>query len=144
VRPEDVPDGPLAVDTDAFSFVHLRKGAYQSYTALMAGHQLALPSAVVGELKVGAIRSGIGGKKLEELDRAVGVCVVIPVDDCVVDVWAVLRAKLMNRLAGKGINDIWIAACCLVYDLPLVTNNLKDFSTIATVQPTLRLVHPDL
>ena len=24
-------------------------------------------------------------------------------------------------------NDTWIAACCLIYDLPLATLNAKDF-----------------
>ena len=28
-------------------------------------------------------------------------------------------------------NDIWIAACCLVRDLPLATLNLKDFKDFA-------------
>jgi hypothetical protein len=32
---------------------------------------------------------------------------------------------------------------CLVHDLPLATNNLSDFQTIAAEFP-LRLVHPDL
>lgn len=28
-------------------------------------------------------------------------------------------------------NDTWIAACCLVYDLPLATLNVKDFADFA-------------
>jgi predicted nucleic acid-binding protein len=28
-------------------------------------------------------------------------------------------------------NDTWIAACCLVYDLPLATLNVKDFEDFA-------------
>ena len=31
----------------------------------------------------------------------------------------------------------WIAACCLVYDLPIVTNNLDDFKKIEAVESTL-------
>lgn len=55
-----------------------------------------------------------------------------------------MRAKLMNQLKGEGINDLWIAACCLVHGLPLARNNLADFQTIARIAPALRLVHPDL
>lgn len=110
----------------------------------MFGHPLALPFPVVGELKVGAFAGGVGERRLAKLEAAIAVCTVIPVDARVVDVWAALRAKLMTRLTGEGINDIWIAACCLVYDVPLVTNNLRDFRTIAAVRPALRLVHPDL
>jgi predicted nucleic acid-binding protein len=28
-------------------------------------------------------------------------------------------------------NDSWIAACCLAYDLPLATLNIKDFADFA-------------
>ena len=112
--------------------------------ALIAGHRLAMPFPVVGELTVGAIRGGLGQKALDELKRAIGTCVVIPSDARVVEQWAAMRSKLMNQLKGEGINDLWIAACCLVHDLPIVTNNLADFQKIATVAPALRIVHPDL
>lgn len=71
------------------------------------------------------------------------LCVVIPYDARVVDRWAELHARLLNQLKGEGINDLWIAACCLVYDLPVVTGNVTDFGTIQTVAPELRIVHPD-
>ena len=144
MQPADVPSGPLAVDTDAFSGVHWGRGRHAEFAALLDGHPLALPFPVVGELKVGAIRAGFQRPGMERLERAIGLCVVIPSDARVVDEWAAMRAKLMNQLKGDGINDLWIAACCLVHDLPIVTNNLSDFQRIATVAPALRLVHPDL
>jgi toxin FitB len=33
--------------------------------------------------------------------------------------------------APRPVNDTWIAACCLVRDLPLVTLNVKDFNDFA-------------
>lgn len=136
--------GPLAVDTDAFSAVHWGRSRRNEFAALIRGHPLAMPFPVVGELKVGAIRGGLGQKSIDKLEQAIGVCVVIPSDARAVEHWAAIRSKLMNQLKGEGINDLWIAACCLVHDLPLVTNNLADFQKIATVAPALRLVHPDL
>jgi predicted nucleic acid-binding protein len=61
----------------------------------------------------------------------------------VVDRWAALHARFKGRLKEGGTNDLWVAACCLVLDLPLATGNLSDFQTIANEFP-LRLVHPDL
>lgn len=144
MRPENVPEGPLAVDTDAFSFVHMGTGRHGEFEALMTAHPLAMPFPVVGELRVGAIRAKLGRRKVASLEAAIGACIVIPSDARVVKEWAALRSKLMNRLAGEGINDLWIAACCLAHDLPLLTNNLSDFRMIASVRPALRLVHPDL
>jgi predicted nucleic acid-binding protein len=144
VEPEDIPAGPLAVDSDAFSYVHMGKGPALAFRHLIAGRHLALPFPVVGELKVAAIKRHLGDERLASLETAISGCVVIPSDARVVEEWARLRAKLINQLKGEGINDLWIAACCLVHDLPLVTNNLGDFRTIAGVDSRLRLVHPDL
>jgi predicted nucleic acid-binding protein len=144
VEPDDVPAGPLAVDTDVFSMVHNRRGRHAEFAPLIEGHPLALPFAVVGELRVGAIRGGLQSKRLDALNAAIRTCVVIPTDARVVDKWAELHARFLNRLKGEGINDLWIAACCLVQGLPLVTNNFGDFGQIADEFDDLRLVHPDL
>ena len=37
----------------------------------------------------------------------------------------------MRRGRPRPQNDTWIAACCLVYDLPLATLNVKDFADFA-------------
>jgi predicted nucleic acid-binding protein len=144
VGPDDVPAGPLAVDTDVFSMIHNRRGRHAEFAPLIEGHPLALPFPVVGELKVGAIRGGLQSKRLDALNAAIRTCVVIPTDARVVDKWAELHARFLNRLKGEGINDLWIAACCLVQGLPLVTNNLGDFGQIAGEFDDLRLIHPDL
>ncbi|MDQ4125558.1 MAG: PIN domain-containing protein [Actinomycetota bacterium] len=144
MKPEDVPAGPVAVDTDAFSFVLWGRDRHVEFAALLAGHPLAMPFPVVAELKVGAIRAGLGVKRLEHLNRSISACVVIPSDARVVDQWAALRSKLMNQLKGEGINDLWIAACCLVHGLPIVTNNRGDFKAIQRAAPALRIIHPDL
>jgi predicted nucleic acid-binding protein len=144
VQPGQVPAGPLAVDTDAFSFIHMQKGRYVEFGALVAGHALAMPFPVVAELKAGAIHGKFGNVRLTALDSAIAACVVIPSDARVVDQWAALRAKLINQLKGEGINDLWVAACCLVHNLPLVTNNLSDYQSIARVAPALQIIHPDV
>jgi predicted nucleic acid-binding protein len=120
------------------------KGRYAEFGALIAGHALAMPFPVAAELKVLAIRAKLGAPRLAALHSAIAACVVIPSDARVVDRWAELRAKLMSQLKGEGINDLWVAACCLVHDLPIVTNNLSDYQTIAKVAPALRIVHPDV
>jgi predicted nucleic acid-binding protein len=144
VDPADVPAGPLALDTDVFSFIQKGSGRHADFAPLIAGHPLALPFAVVGELKVLALRSELGPKRRSALDVAIAGCVVIPTDARIVDQWAELQARFLGRLKDGGINDLWIAACCLVHGLPLATNNLSDYQTIAHEFANLRLVHPDL
>lgn len=64
--------------------------------------------------------------------------------DAVVGKYAELHARYAGRLSQGGQNDMWTAACALAQPepLPLVTNNLGDFGTIASDFP-LRIVHPD-
>jgi len=42
-----------------------------------------------------------------------------------------LSVEAERRGRARPINDTWIAACCLVADLPLATLNLKDFEDFA-------------
>lgn len=142
--PDDVPVGPLAIDTDVFSMIHEKRGRHADFAPLIAGHPLSLSFSVVGELKVLAIRARLGSRRTERLNSAIRTCVVIPSDARIVETWAALRARFINRLKGEGINDLWTAACCLVHDLPLTTGDLGDFGQIADEFSNLRLVHPDL
>jgi tRNA(fMet)-specific endonuclease VapC len=144
VEPEDVPAGPLALDTDVFSFIEQRKGPYKDFARLIGTRPLALPFPVVAEVTVVAIRAGFQEKRIAALQDQIKRCTVIPSDSRVVAQWAQMRAKLLDQLKGDGANDMWIAACCLVHDLPLVTHNLSDFQKIQTRFSGLRLVHPTL
>ena len=50
-----------------------------------------------------------------------------------------LAAVSARRGRPRPENDSWIAACCLVHDLPLLTLNVKDFADFET-HDGLRLV----
>jgi predicted nucleic acid-binding protein len=144
VDASDVPAGPLAVDTDVFSFIQQKKDRYDEWSRLLDGHRLALPFPVAGELQVGAIRARLQQRRLDELTASMAACIPIPGDARVVTRWATIHARFVGRLKGGGVNDVWIAACCLVHELPLATNNLSDFQLIAGEFPELHLIHPDL
>jgi tRNA(fMet)-specific endonuclease VapC len=64
-------------------------------------------------------------------------CEIIEIDSSVADCNGSLRAFLAAKGTPIPENDIWIAACCLSIDAPLITNDkhfkeisrLKTFST---------------
>jgi toxin FitB len=56
-------------------------------------------------------------------------------------VWGGLSAAASQRGRPGPVNDTWIAACCLAYQLPLATLNLKDFKDFAE-HHGLRLLEP--
>jgi predicted nucleic acid-binding protein len=45
--------------------------------------------------------------------------------------WSELQAEGAHRGRTLPQNDTWIAACCLVEDVPLATRNVKDFIDFA-------------
>jgi predicted nucleic acid-binding protein len=70
----------------------------------------------------------------------------VPYNVEIVERWAEMHAKLSGHLHKGGTNDLWTAACAVAMhpQLPVVTNNLGDFRTIAASFPELRVVHPDI
>lgn len=38
-----------------------------------------------------------------------------------------LSAAAVRRGRPRPVNDMWVAACCLAYEVPLATLNLKDY-----------------
>ena len=45
--------------------------------------------------------------------------------------WGQVQARAQLRGRPRPVNDAWIAACCLVNQLPLATFNAKDFADFA-------------
>lgn len=144
--PADVPDGPLCVDTDVFSFLYGRRGRHAEFRPLVDGHLLVVSFATVGELRAGVMKAGWGETRRQQLDRVLREnYLVLTATDAVVDQYARLHARFTGRLKNGGVNDMWTAACVLAQPepVPVVTNNLGDFQTISS-EFALTLVHPDL
>jgi|SRR5580704_7490938 predicted nucleic acid-binding protein len=140
----DVPTGPLLVDTDVFSYWYRQKGPYQAFRELAAGHELAMSFACMGEALAPVYLPGFPPKTAALIRAALGRFVILPYDVEVVERYAAMAFALRETMKGKGVNDLWTAACALSYGFPLVTNNLSDFQQVAAAFPSLVIVHPDL
>ena len=141
---EDVPAGPLLIDTDVFSYWYRNSGRHAEFERLAAGHDLAMSFASVGEA-LAPTHSPKGSAELAAHIRLrLRQFVVLPFNAEVVERWAELANSLREGMKGKGVNDLWTAACALSYGLPLMTNNLADFKKVSAAFPALALVHPDL
>ena len=66
--------------------------------------------------------------------------VVLPYDQHVATRWGESQAYAQLRGRPRPANDPWIAACCLVRELPLATFNIKDYADFAEHEG-LELVH---
>lgn len=140
MKPEDVPPGPLLVDTNVFSWLAYQKGPFEAYARIVVGHELWLSWITVGELLAGAVRDNWSVEKRARLDAAIRKYGVIPGDIEVARAYGELKGMLGGT---EELNDLWIAASAIgqTPSLPLVTGD-SDYDRIAAVC-TLVVVHAD-
>lgn len=124
----------LLLDTDVVSFILKGDTRSNDYAPLLQGNQLALSFMTVAELFQWAAVRNWGTKRIESLEKSLTNYLIIPVDIEVCRIWGNLRAQ--RQAIGKIISpqDAWIAATALRHNLPLVTNNAKDFQNIPKLQ----------
>ena len=120
----------VALDTDVASAI-LRGRLPESMHAELEGKSLAITFVTVGELTSWTIRRGWGARRLADIATWRRHVTRIPYDEAVATTWGWLDARAQARGRPQPINDMWIAACCLVEDVPLATLNRTDFEDFA-------------
>ena len=120
----------VVLDTDVASLSY--KGRLPAPLATrLVGQQVCVTFVTIGELSRWAAKRRWGTRARTELVDWLGRTVVLPYDERVAWEWGQLSIQAERRGRARPINDTWIAACCLVADLPLATLNLKDFEDFA-------------
>lgn len=120
----------VVLDTDVASAL-LKGRPPAGLAGHLAGQRLAITFVTVGELTKWTLVRHWGPQRLAGLDRFLQQVVVLPYSSNVARVWGELQARAQLRGRPRPINDTWIAACCLVRDIPLATLNLKDYTDFA-------------
>jgi hypothetical protein len=120
----------VVLDTDVASAI-LRRRLPESIRAKLEGKSLAITFVTVGELTSWTVRRGWGDRRLADMAAWRRHVTRIPYDEAVATTWGRLDARAQTRGRPRPINDMWIAACCLVEDVPLATLNRKDFEDFA-------------
>jgi tRNA(fMet)-specific endonuclease VapC len=102
---------------------------YEKYTSLY------LPVTVCGELFYGAINSNSSKKNLMKYRGFISNCTILNINSAIAEKYASIRKGLKDKGTPIPENDIWIAATCIVYEIPLATND-KHFSNIEDLKLT--------
>ena len=119
----------VVLDTDVASQSFKRRPA--PILTRLVGFDPIITFVTRAELTKWAEVHGWGRHNRQRLAEWLGVTPTLPGGDAVADVWGVLAAAASKRGRPRPQNDMWIAACCLAYDLPLATLNVKDFADFA-------------
>jgi toxin FitB len=123
--------GPLVLDTEVAS-LRFKDELPISMYARLAGRQPLITFVTLAEMTKWADWRGWGTARRRRLTRWLGGMAVLPGTEEVAVVCGQITASALRRHRPRPVNDTWIAACCLAYELPLATRNVKDFEDFAT------------
>ena len=123
-------DTRLILDTNALSAA---AEGHPGVSKILAGaQQLALPVVVIGEYRYGIAQSRHRARYRRWLDGLIIDCRVLDVGEQTTHHYAAINVEL--RHAGKPIptNDLWIAALCRQYNLPLLSRD-RHFDAVSGI-----------
>jgi len=120
----------IVLDTDVAS-ASLRNRLPGQLRARLAGQTMAITFVTVGELAKWRALRDWGSRRIADLVRWRGRVAVLQYDEAVAARWGLPQARAQLRGRPRPHNDTWIAACCLIDNLPLATLNTKDFADFA-------------
>jgi predicted nucleic acid-binding protein len=132
--------GPVVLDTDVASLIQRRR--LDTAAAGLDGRTWCVTFVTVGELAQGATTAGWGLRKWTALAEWLRHVVIVPADGRVAYTWGLITGKARARGRPRPVNDSWIAATCLTFDLPLATRNRRDFEDFS-VHEGLQLAATD-
>jgi len=102
---------------------------YENYSLLH------LPVTVCGELLYDAANSGNSKQNLTKYRGFISSCAILNINSAIAEQYASIRKGLKDKGTPIPENDIWIAATCIVYGIPLATND-RHFSNIKELKLT--------
>lgn len=118
----------VVLDTDVASKLWRSKLDRSSQQKLI-GMTPVLTYITLAEWWQWAHRRGWGPGKISEMRAYAGNFELLHCDNEVVKTWGRLSGLAMKAGAQVPNNDCWIAACCVVHSLPLLTHD-QDFKPL--------------
>ena len=93
--------------------------------------QISVSVITIGELRLGVLAAVDGPTRARRLDTLTLAESLepLPVDRDVASVWAALRLALRDTGRRMPLNDSWIAATALAYELPVVSQD-ADYDNV--------------
>jgi predicted nucleic acid-binding protein len=117
---------PVVLDTDVAS-LRFKEKLPASLVKRLVGRRPLITFVTHAEMTKWAELREWGTARRTRLANWLAGMAVLPGTEEVAAAWGCISAAAIRRGRPRPVNDTWIAACCLVYDLPLATLNVKDF-----------------
>jgi tRNA(fMet)-specific endonuclease VapC len=120
----------VMLDTDIVSYIfgHRAERARRRFLTLSV-NDVSISAITAAELAVGR-QLNPSERNRRVVDRALESVVIAPFDRAAADVYGELRSALQRRGTLIGPHDMLIAAHAIALDIPLATNNLREFRRV--------------
>ena len=118
----------ILLDTDITSYVfwHRDPEARRRFLGHAVG-DVGISAITAAELRYGA---AVKTSEARAVERALLSLVIAPFDAAAADVYGEIRSTLRRRGTPIGAHDMLIAAHAIALDIPLATNNLREFRRV--------------
>jgi predicted nucleic acid-binding protein len=119
------------VDTDIFSFFLKKDTRAELYKPHTDGHLLFLSFMTIAELDRWAMLYNWGQHKISLLNKSLTRYVIQHSNREICKIWAEIMTDSRRSGLNVSIADAWIASTAIHLQIPLITNNVKDFQKIS-------------
>lgn len=120
----------VMLDTDITSYIFTHRMAKVRQRFLAFGvKDVSISAITAAELVLGFQRAS-SERTRQAVERALEALLVAPFDRAAADAYGEVRFALERRGTPIGPNDMLIAAHAISLDIPLVTNNLRQFRRV--------------
>jgi tRNA(fMet)-specific endonuclease VapC len=118
------------VDTDVVSMLFKGDTRALGYRVHVTGRLLGISFMTLAELERWSLERRWGPRRKLELAEHLTHYSVLPVSRELCVKWA--EVSVAAKRSGRPIqtSDAWIAASALYYQVPLITNNQRDYSSV--------------
>jgi|ERR1035437_247870 predicted nucleic acid-binding protein len=123
----------VVVDTNIVSYIFKK----DTRATLFDPHLVQVPRFLsfmsLAELRRWELQSDWSDSKKEQFKQLLSEFGVIYADEEHCDIWVNVTNECSRNGRPISTADAWIAAAALMFDIPLVTNNRKDFEHISGI-----------
>ncbi|MCI4352045.1 MAG: PIN domain-containing protein [Thermoplasmata archaeon] len=134
----------VLIDTDVVSFILKRDSRAELYFPHLSKKLPVISFQTTGELLRWAIVKKWGADRKKKLNEFIGNCLVVPWSGPLSAKWAEVTSEGQTRGRDCKAGDAWIGATALLYRIPLVTNNRRDFEWMKDIGLNLICEAPPL
>lgn len=121
----------IVVDTDLVSYIFKKDSRAVRFEPHMVQTTKFISFMTFAELRRWEFKSNWGQTKTSKFEMLLSEYGIIHSDDRLCNIWANVTNE--SNAKGRKISsaDAWVAAVAMMFDIPLLTNNRKDFEHIA-------------